>query len=81
MKINKPVTEVKHLFCDSDFGVSNIFTEDELRDQVAIFLGERLADEIVLGRLSSGTRNDLEKTGEIAKNNDCKPSISKKWGN
>ncbi len=42
-------------------------TEDELRDQIAILLGGRSAEELVFGNISSGASNDLERATEIAR--------------
>ncbi len=42
-------------------------TRQELRDQIAILLGGRVAEEIVYGDVSSGASNDLEKASEIAR--------------
>ncbi|GBE10822.1 ATP-dependent zinc metalloprotease FtsH [bacterium BMS3Bbin12] len=42
-------------------------TRDELRDQLAILLGGRVAEEIVFGDVSSGAQNDLERASEIAR--------------
>ncbi|WP_298137858.1 ATP-dependent zinc metalloprotease FtsH [Acidiferrobacter sp.] len=42
-------------------------TEDELRDQIAILLGGRSAEELVFGSISSGASNDLERATEIAR--------------
>ena len=42
-------------------------TEKELEDQIAILLGGRAAEEIVLGDISSGASNDLERASEIAR--------------
>jgi cell division protease FtsH len=42
-------------------------TEDELKDQLAILLGGRAAEEIVFGDISSGASNDLERASEIAR--------------
>ncbi len=55
-------------------------TEDELKDQIAILLGGRMAEEIVLGSLSTGAQNDLEKVSEIARNMVCNLGMSKKMG-
>ncbi len=41
-------------------------TEQELKDQIAVLLGGRVAEEIVLGDVSSGAANDLERASEIA---------------
>ena len=42
-------------------------TQSELKDQVAILLGGRVAEEIVFGDISSGAQNDLERATEIAR--------------
>lgn len=55
-------------------------TEDELKDQLAILLGGRMAEEIALGSISTGAQNDLEKASEIARNMVCNLGMSKKMG-
>jgi cell division protease FtsH len=57
-----------------------ISTEDELKDQLAILLGGRMAEEIALGSISTGAQNDLEKASEIARNMVCSLGMSKKMG-
>ncbi len=42
-------------------------TENEYKDQIAILLGGRVAEEIVFGDVSSGASNDLERASEIAR--------------
>lgn len=42
-------------------------TAEEMKDQIAILLGGRVAEELVLGSISSGAANDLEKATEIAR--------------
>jgi cell division protease FtsH len=42
-------------------------TEDELRDQLTILLGGRVAEEIVFSDVSTGASNDLERASEIAR--------------
>ncbi|MEZ5504196.1 MAG: hypothetical protein R3E50_16625 [Halioglobus sp.] len=42
-------------------------TESEFRDQIAILLGGRVAEEIAYGDISSGAQNDLERASEIAR--------------
>ncbi len=42
-------------------------TREELRDQLAILLGGRVAEEVVFGDVSSGAQNDLERASEIAR--------------
>lgn len=55
-------------------------TEDELKDQLAILLGGRMAEQIALGSISTGAQNDLEKASEIARNMVCNLGMSKKMG-
>ncbi len=55
-------------------------TEDELKDQIAILLGGRIAEQTVLGNASTGAQNDLEKASEIARNMVCVLGMSKNMG-
>ncbi len=55
-------------------------TEAELKDQVAILLGGRVAEEIVLGDISSGASNDLERASEIARSMVTRLGMSKRLG-
>jgi cell division protease FtsH len=55
-------------------------TEDELKDQIAILMGGRIAEETILGSVSSGAQNDLEKASDIARNMVCYLGMSKKLG-
>lgn len=55
-------------------------TEQELKDQIAILLGGRIAEEIALGSISTGAQNDLEKASDIARNMVCSLGMSKKLG-
>lgn len=55
-------------------------TEDELKDQIAILLGGRIAEEIALGSISTGAQNDLEKASDIARAMVCQLGMSKKLG-
>ena len=55
-------------------------TEDELKDQIAILMGGRIAEEIAMGSVSTGAQNDLEKASEIARNMVCNLGMSKKLG-
>ncbi len=56
-------------------------TEQELKDQIAILLGGRVAEEIVFGDVSSGAANDLERASEIARNMVKRLGMSKVLGN
>ncbi|MBI1425606.1 MAG: ATP-dependent zinc metalloprotease FtsH [Gammaproteobacteria bacterium] len=42
-------------------------TTEQMKDQIAILLGGRVAEELVLGSISSGASNDLERATEIAR--------------
>ena len=42
-------------------------TTEEMKDQITILLGGRVAEELVLGSISSGASNDLERATEIAR--------------
>ncbi len=55
-------------------------TDEELKDQLAILLGGRVSEELVLGSVSTGAQNDLEKASEIARNMVCYLGMSKKLG-
>ncbi len=55
-------------------------TEDELKDQLAILMGGRVAEEVVLGSISTGAQNDLEKASDIARSMVCSLGMSKKLG-
>ncbi|MDD5273681.1 MAG: AAA family ATPase, partial [Methylovulum sp.] len=57
-----------------------LLTEDELKDQIAILLGGRMAESIALGSISTGAQNDLEKASEIARNMVCSLGMSKRMG-
>ena len=55
-------------------------TEAELRDQIAILLGGRTAEDLVFGDVSSGAQNDLEKASEIARTMVCQLGMSRRLG-
>ena len=55
-------------------------TENELKDQIAILLGGRMSEEIILGSISTGAQNDLEKASDIARSMVCSLGMSKKLG-
>ena len=55
-------------------------TENELKDQIAILLGGRAAEEIVFGDISSGASNDLERASEIARDMVTRLGMSDKLG-
>ena len=55
-------------------------TEPELRDQITILLAGRCAEELVLGCVSSGAQNDLEKASEIARAMVCQLGMNQNLG-
>ncbi len=42
--------------------------KDQLENELAIFLGGRVAEELVFNRISTGASNDIKRTTEIAQN-------------
>ncbi len=55
-------------------------TEQELKDQIAILLGGRVAEEIVFSDISNGASNDLERASEIARSMVTRLGMSQKLG-
>ncbi len=55
-------------------------TEKELKDQLAILLGGRVAEELIFDDVSSGAANDLERASEIAREMITRLGMSKKLG-
>ena len=55
-------------------------TEDDLKDQIAILMGGRIAEELALDSISTGAQNDLEKASDIARAMVCQLGMSKKLG-
>ncbi len=55
-------------------------TEQELKDQLAILLGGRVAEEIVFGESSSGASNDLERASDIARDMVTRLGMSQRLG-
>ncbi len=55
-------------------------TTEEMKDQIAILLGGRMAEDIVLGSISSGASNDLEKATQIAHTMVARLGMSEKLG-
>ncbi|HHJ13242.1 MAG TPA: ATP-dependent metallopeptidase FtsH/Yme1/Tma family protein [Gammaproteobacteria bacterium] len=55
-------------------------TANELKDQIAILLGGRVAEELVYGDVSSGASNDLERATEIARSMVMRLGMSDKLG-
>ena len=55
-------------------------TEQQFKDQLAILLGGRTAEELLLGESSSGAQNDLERATEIARTMVMRLGMSRKLG-
>jgi len=55
-------------------------TEAQFKDQLAILLGGRVAEQLVLGEISSGAQNDLEHATEIANSMVTQLGMSQKLG-
>ena len=55
-------------------------TTEEMKDQIAILLGGRMAEELILDSISSGASNDLEKATEIARGMVARLGMSEKLG-
>ncbi|MDE1922159.1 MAG: ATP-dependent zinc metalloprotease FtsH [Gammaproteobacteria bacterium] len=55
-------------------------TESQLKDQLAILLGGRTAEQMVLGEVSSGAQNDLEHASEVARGMVTQLGMSGKLG-
>jgi cell division protease FtsH len=55
-------------------------TKKELKDQIAILLGGRVAEELVFADVSSGAQNDLQRATEIARSMVTQLGMSDKLG-
>jgi cell division protease FtsH len=55
-------------------------TEPEMKDQLAILLAGRSAEDLVFGDVSSGAHNDLEKASAIARAMVCELGMSRRLG-
>ena len=55
-------------------------SKDRLENDLAIFFGGRAAEEIVLGQVTTGAGNDLERATELARKMVCEWGMSEKLG-
>ncbi len=55
-------------------------TESEIFDMLCVLLGGRAAEELILGEISTGAQNDLEKVSKLARSYVCRFGMSKKLG-
>ena len=56
------------------------YSRDYLMDQLAILLGGRIAEEITIGRLTTGAGNDIERVTELARKMVCEWGMSDGMG-
>ncbi|MBF0188578.1 MAG: ATP-dependent zinc metalloprotease FtsH, partial [Magnetococcales bacterium] len=56
------------------------YSKQQLEDSIAVLMGGRLAEELVLGQLTTGAGNDIKRATEIAHNMVCTYGMSKKLG-
>ncbi len=56
------------------------YSRDYLRDQLAILLGGRLAEEICIGSITTGAGNDIERATELARKMVCEWGMSDVMG-
>ena len=57
-----------------------LMTKDELLDRIAVMLGGRAAEQVVVGDLSTGASNDLERATETARQMICRFGMSETLG-
>lgn len=57
-----------------------LISKSELTDNLAYFLGGRVAEEMVFGEITTGAHNDLEKTTKVARQMVCEYGMSKQLG-
>ncbi len=56
------------------------YWKQELKDQLAVLMGGRIAEEIFVGDISSGAQQDIERATQLARNMVCKWGMSDKLG-
>jgi cell division protease FtsH len=56
------------------------YSRDYLRDQLAILLGGRLAEEICIGSITTGAGNDIERATELSRKMVCEWGMSDVMG-
>jgi cell division protease FtsH len=56
------------------------YSRDYLHDRIAILLGGRIAEDIMLGQITTGAGNDLERATEMARAMVCEWGMSDKLG-
>jgi cell division protease FtsH len=56
------------------------YSRDYLNDRIAILLGGRIAEDMVLGQITTGAGNDLERSTEMARSMVCEWGMSDAMG-
>lgn len=56
------------------------YSKENLLNRIAILMGGRVAEEIVLGELSTGAGNDIERATDLARKMTCEWGMSEKLG-
>lgn len=56
------------------------YWKHELRDQLAVLMGGRVAEEVFVQDVSSGAQQDIERATQLARNMVCKWGMSEKLG-
>jgi cell division protease FtsH len=57
-----------------------LMTKEELQDRICVMLGGRAAEEVVVGNISTGAQNDLERATETARQMVCRFGMSERLG-
>ncbi|HEY8074610.1 MAG TPA: ATP-dependent zinc metalloprotease FtsH [Labilithrix sp.] len=57
-----------------------LLTVSELRDRLCVMLGGRVAEDLILGEVSTGAQNDLERASETARQMVCRFGMSSELG-
>lgn len=58
----------------------HLYTRDELLDRIAVMLGGRAAEELMLGNLSTGAADDLQKATQLARRLVTEFGMSERFG-
>jgi cell division protease FtsH len=57
-----------------------LMTRDELLDRLQVFLGGRVAEEVIFGDISTGAQNDLQRASDIARTMVMEYGMSERLG-
>lgn len=53
--------------------------EDQMLNEISILFGGRIAEQLFIGRVSTGASNDFERATQIARDMVTRYGMSKKW--